>query len=154
MAKAIPEGYTALTPYLIVRDAKKALAFYAEAFGAVELYRLPMGDRIGHAEMQIGDARFMLADESPQVGAVAPAGDGRGPVSFLLYTEDCDATFKRALNLGAKELRPVTDQFYGDRTGQLMDPFGHTWSVSTHVEDVTPEEMERRMAAMPPPAQG
>jgi PhnB protein len=148
MAQPIPPGYTTLTPYLIIKGAARALEFYAKAFGAKELYRMPMGDQIGHAEMQIGNARFMLADESPDMGAVAPTGDGRTPVSFVVYTEDCDAMFKRAIATGARELRPLRNEFYGDRTGYLMDPFGHCWSIATHVEDVSPEEMKRRMAAM------
>lgn len=148
MAKAIPEGYTAVTPYLIVKGAAQAIQFYVDAFGAQELFRMPMpGGKIGHAELQIGDARLMLADESPEAGAYAPKGD-RLAVSFQLYCNDCDAIFKKALEHGAREIRPVKDQFYGDRSGMLMDPFGHTWNISTHVEDVSPEEMERRMAAM------
>jgi PhnB protein len=148
MAKAIPDGYHTLTPYLVVKGAAKALEFYGRAFGAKELFRMPMGDRIGHAEMKIGSSAFMLADESPEMGAVAPSGDARGPVSFLLYTEDCDAMFKQVIAAGAKELRPLRNEFYGDRTGMLMDPFGHTWSIATHIEDVSPEEMQRRMSKM------
>jgi PhnB protein len=148
MAKPIPDGYYTITPYLTVKGADRAMSFYAKAFGAKELFRMPMGDKVGHAEMQIGNSRFMLADESPQNGAFAPAGDGRTPVTICLYVEDVDAVFKSALAAGAKQTRPVQDQFYGDRSGMLTDPFGHIWNVATHVEDVSPEEMERRMAKL------
>jgi PhnB protein len=148
MVKPIPEGYSSITPYLTVKGADKALAFYAKAFGAKELFRMPMGDKVGHAEMQIGNARLMLGDESLETGAVAPKGDGRTPVAICLYVEDVDAVFKAALGAGAKELRPVQNQFYGDRSGMLTDPFGHVWNVATHVEDVSSEEMKRRMAQL------
>jgi len=143
--KPIPEGYHTLTPYLIVKGAAAALGFYAEAFGATELYRLdgPSGT-IGHAEMKIGDSPFMLADEFPEMGAVAPPATGAHSVSFLVYVPDVDAAFKRAIAAGATEVRPVALQFYGDRAGTLRDPFGHEWTLATHVEDVSPEEMDRR----------
>lgn len=143
--KPVPEGYHTLTPYLVVKGAAAALDFYAKAFGATELYRMadPSG-RVGHAEMEIGDSRFMLADESPEVGAEAPPATGGRDLTLLLYVPDVDATFKDAIAAGATEVRPVKLQFYGDRTGRLRDPFGHEWTLATHVEDVPPEEMERR----------
>jgi PhnB protein len=145
----IPPGYAALTPYLIVAGAEAAIAFYAQAFGAVEVMRLPMpGGRIGHAELGIGESRVMLADESPQHGARAPAAFGGSPVSLHLYVADVDATVARALAAGASLLRPVADQFYGDRAGRITDPFGHVWHVATHVEDVSAEEMARRVSAL------
>jgi PhnB protein len=143
--KPIPDGYHTLTPYLIVKGAAAALEFYAKALGAQELVRMadPSG-RVGHAEMKIGDSPFMLADEFPEMGAVAPPAGGGHSVSFLVYVPDVDAAFARALAAGAKAVRPVQDQFYGDRSGTLEDPFGHQWTLATHVEDVSPEEMERR----------
>ncbi len=143
--KPIPEGYHTLTPYLIVKGAAAALDFYARALGARELVRMadPSG-KVGHAEMKIGDSPFMLADEFPEMGAVAPRAGGGHSVSFLVYVPDVDAAFARALAAGAKAVRPVQDQFYGDRSGTLEDPFGHQWTLATHVEDVSPEEMERR----------
>ena len=151
MVKPIPDGYHTMTPYLTVKGCDRAMAFYTKAFGANELVRMPMGDKIGHAEMQIGDSIFMLADESPEMGAVAPAGSGRTPVALCLYVNDVDAVFKQAIAAGAKEVRALQNQFYGDRSGMLSDPFGHTWNVATHVEDVSPEEMHKRMAAMAKP---
>jgi len=145
--KAIPEGYHSVTPYIVVQGAAKALEFYARAFGAKEKFRLPMGDIIGHAEIVIGDSHVMLADEmAPQR---SPRTLGGTPVSLMIYTSDVDAMFKRAIAAGAKQLKPVENQFYGDRTGVLEDPFGHVWSIATHVEDVSDEEIRRRMAAMP-----
>jgi PhnB protein len=143
--KPVPEGYHTVTPYLVVKGAAAALDFYARAFGAVELYRLggPSGT-IGHAEMRIGDSTLMIADEFPEVGAVAPTPTGGHAVSFLLYVPDVDASFKQAIAVGATEVRPVALQFYGDRSGTLRDPFGHEWTLATHVEDVSPEEMDRR----------
>jgi PhnB protein len=151
-AKPIPEGYQRVMPYLIVRGATKALDFYKRAFGAKERMRLPMGDRIGHAEIQIGDCVVMLADEFPEMGAKSPETIGGTPVGLCLYVEDVDAVFKQALAAGGKEEKPVKDQFYGDRSGTLIDPFGHKWTIATHVEDVSSEEMQRRMATMKPPA--
>ena len=141
-----PAGYHSVTPYLVVRGAAKALDFYARAFGAKEKFRLPMGDVIGHAEILIGDSHVMLADEME--GHQSPPSLGGTPVSLMIYTPDVDAMFKRAIAAGATQKRPVEDQFYGDRTGVLVDPFGHVWSIATHVEDVSEEEIARRMAAM------
>ncbi len=148
-AKPIPEGYHTLTPYLVVNGAAAALDFYARAFGGVELYRLqdPTG-KVGHAEMRIGDSRFMLADEFPEMGAVSPKSQSGHSISLLVYLPDVDDAFRRAIAAGATEVRPVQDQFYGDRSGTLIDPFGHQWSLATHVRDVTPEEMERRYAEL------
>jgi PhnB protein len=149
--KPIPEGYHAITPYLIVKGAAKAIEFYKHAFNATELLRMPgPGGRIMHAELKLGDSVVMLADEAPEMGYRAPAGDSSGgaSVSLYLYDADVDATVNRAVAAGAKVTRPVADQFYGDRNGTLVDPFGHVWSVGTHKEDVSPEEMKRRMAAM------
>jgi PhnB protein len=145
--RKIPEGYHSVTPYLVVSGAEKALDFYARAFGAKEKFRLPMGEVIGHAEILIGDSHVMLADEME--GYRSPRGLGGTPVSLMIYTDDVDAMFARAIAAGAKPLRPVADQFYGDRTGVLEDPFGHVWSIATHVEDVAEDEIARRMAAMP-----
>jgi len=147
--KPIPDGYHTATPYLIVKDATRALSFYKEAFGARETYRLPApGGKIGHAEIQIGDSRIMLADEFPEMGAVSPESLGGSPVSLMLYVENVDEAASRAVKAGAKELRPVQDQFYGDRTGTYLDPFGHKWSIGTHKEDVSPEEVQRRFEEM------
>jgi PhnB protein len=147
--RPIPEGYHSLTPYLIVKGGAKALDFYSRAFGARELFRMPQPDgRIGHAEMQIGNSRFMLADEFPERNIRAPSGTP--PVSLMIYCEDVDSMWKRALAAGATQDRPLTNQFYGDRSGTLTDPFGHQWTVATHVEDVPPEEMERRMKQQRP----
>ena len=146
--KAIPEGYRSVTPYLIVSGAAKAIEFYKNVFGATEIMRMaaPSG-KVGHAEIKIGDSAIMLADEHPEMGARSPQSIGGSPVSLMLYIEDVDAVFARALGAGAKQLKPVEDKFYGDRSGTLSDPFGHTWTVSTHKEDVPPEEMKRRAAA-------
>jgi PhnB protein len=142
--KPIPDGYHSVTPYLVMKDATSALDFYRTAFGAKELFRMDApGGRIGHAEMLIGDSHIMLADEAPEMGAHAPGEHGAG-VSLLLYVEDADAVFARSVSAGATELRPMKNQFYGDRSGMIRDPFGHTWSIATHVEDVSPEEMDRR----------
>ena len=146
--KAIPQGYHSVTPYIIVKGAAKALDFYAHAFGAKEKFRLPMGDVIGHAEIVIGDSHVMIADVMDD-GHKDPRKLGGTPVSLMIYTSDADAMFKRAIAAGAKQLKPVENQFYGDRTGVLEDPFGHVWSIATHVEDVSDEEIRRRMAAMP-----
>ena len=146
--KHIPEGYHSLTPYLYVSDAAKALDFYRSAFGATELFRLPMGEKIGHAEMQIGNSRFMLADEFPDMNTLGPARRGGTTAGFMLYVEDADAAFARAVAAGATAEAAVKDQFYGDRSGTVIDPFGHKWSLATHIEDVDPEELQRRMAGM------
>ena len=143
--KAIPEGYHSITPYLIVRDAARAIDFYTRAFGATELFRLDApGGKVGHAELQFGDSRIMLADEFPEMGARSPQTIGGSPVHLLLYVEDVDSVFRQAIAAGAVEARPVKDQFYGDRSGNLTDPFGHSWTVATHTEDLSPEELERR----------
>ena len=146
--KPIPEGYHTVTPYLIVNDAARALEFYRQAFGATETYRMtdPNG-RVGHAEIKLGDSHIMLADEHPEIGARSPQAFGGSPISLLIYVEDVDALVNQAVQAGAKLTRPVADQFYGDRTGGLEDPFGHVWYIATHVEDVAPEELERRAAA-------
>lgn len=145
----IPEGYHSITPYLYVRDGAAALDFYGEAFGAEELFRMdgPPG-KIGHAEMSIGDSRFMLADEVEEWGNPSPQTLGGNGSSLMVYVEDVDALFQRAVDAGAKEVKPVENQFYGDRSGTIEDPFGHRWTISTHVEDVPPEELERRMEEM------
>jgi len=144
-ARPIPEGYEGVTPYLIIAGAAKAIDFYAKAFGATELLRMAApGGMIGHAEIRVGRGIVMLADEHPDMGYRGPRSLGGTPVSLMVYVEDVDAVFKRALAAGAKERKPVQDQFYGDRTGTLEDPFGHVWHIATHVEDVPPEEMKRR----------
>jgi PhnB protein len=145
MPKPIPDGYNSVTPYLIVEDANRAIEFYTQAFGAEEKFRLPMGERIGHAEIKIGDSFVMLADEFPEMNHLGPSSRGGPTSSIVLYVEDVDSSFRRALNAGAKEQRPVQDQFWGDRMGTLTDPFGHQWSLATHVEDVSEAEMESRM---------
>lgn len=148
MVKAIPEGYHSVTPYLIIDGAASAIEFYKNAFGATELFRFPAPEgRIGHAELQIGTSRIMLADEYPDMGYRGPVSLGGTPVSLMLYVEDVDAVVDRAVKAGASLERPVADQFYGDRVGGLTDPFGHVWHVATHVEDVSGEEMQRRAAA-------
>jgi PhnB protein len=145
----VPPGYHTLTPYLIVDGATKALAWYAEAFGARELMRLSApGGKIGHAEIEIGDSRIMLADEAPVHDAKAPGAFGGSPVSLHLYVSDMDAVMAKAVAIGATVKSPAEDKFYGDRMGTLTDPFGHIWHVSTHIEDVTEAEIERRIAAM------
>jgi PhnB protein len=147
--KPVPEGYHAVTPYLIVDGAAKALDFYKQVFGAKERMRMPgPGGKVGHAEINIGDSVIMLADEHPEMGARGPKSIGGSPTSIVLYVENVDATVKAAVGAGAKILRPVEDKFYGDRSGTIEDPFGHHWHVSTHVEDVSSEELQRRAAAM------
>ncbi|PYS97082.1 MAG: glyoxalase [Acidobacteria bacterium] len=146
--RPIPEGYHTATPYLIIKGAAAALEYYKKAFGARETMRFDApGGKIGHAEIKIGDSTIMLADEHPDMGYRGPQSLGGSPVSILLYVEDVDRWFKRAIAAGGKVTRPVADQFYGDRTGVLVDPFGHVWSIATHVEDVSPEEMHRRAKA-------
>ena len=151
--KPIPDGYHSLTPYISVKGAAEALAFYERAFGAKVVYRLDMPDgRVGHAEIQIGDSRLMLADEMPEMPdavALSPKALGGTTFGLNLYVPDVDAAFERAVRAGAAVRRPLATQFYGDRSGTVIDPFGHAWTVSSHVEDVSPEEIERRMAAMP-----
>jgi PhnB protein len=144
--KPIPEGYHSLTPYLIIDGAADALEFYKKAFGATELFRMEHEGKIGHAEMKIGDSPFMLADEQPQWKG--PKTLGGTPVSLMIYVDDVDTTYKQALEAGGVELKPLQDQFYGDRSGTLSDPFGHVWTVATHKEDVSPEEIDKRLKAM------
>jgi PhnB protein len=147
--KAIPSGHRTVTPYLSIKNAAKALEFYKKAFGAAETYKLMIPDgRLGHAEIRLGDSAIMLADEFLEFGGKAPDTLGGSPVSIHLYVEDVDTFVKKAVAAGAKERKPVTDQFYGDRSGQLEDPFGHLWWVATHKEDVPPEELQKRAQAM------
>ncbi|HKG46260.1 MAG TPA: VOC family protein [Pyrinomonadaceae bacterium] len=144
--KPIPEGYHSLTPYLVINGAAEAMEYYKKAFGAVELFRMDHGGKIGHAEMKIGDSPFMLGDENEQYKG--PKSIGGTPVSLMIYVDDVDTIYAQALEAGGTELKPLQDQFYGDRSGTLRDPFGHIWMVATHKEDVTPEEIERRLASM------
>lgn len=144
----IPAEYPGITPYLSVNDAAAAIEFYKTAFGATEIMRLPGPDgKLGHAEVRIGNAVVMLADEAPDSGSLSPKTLGGSPVRLHMYVADVDAFFEKAVAAGAKILIPLADQFYGDRSGRLEDPFGHVWLVSTHTEDVSPEEMQKRMEA-------
>jgi PhnB protein len=146
--KPIPEGYPRVIPYLSINGATAAIDFYKNVFGAKERVRMPAPDsKIGHAELEIGDSVIMLADVFPGMSAPDPKTLGGTPVNLMVYVEDVDTVFDRALKAGAKAERPVENQFYGDRVGQFEDPFGHKWFVATHVEDVSPEEMEKRAAA-------
>ena len=148
MVKPIPEGYHTIVPYLLVRNAAAAIEYYKKAFGATEVGRFVQGDgRIGHADMKIGDSHFMFADEFPERGYVGPQSLGGTTFGMALYVDNVDEVFQRAIDAGGKVERAVEDQFYGDRTGTLIDPFGHKWSISTHVEDVSEEEMMRRAKA-------
>ena len=133
-AKPIPEGYHSVTPYLVVKGAAEAIRFYEQAFGATELLRLPMGDRLGHAEIRIGDSVVMLADEFPEAGHLSPQSRGGPTSSLMIYLEDVDSAFERAVSAGCTAERPPEDQFWGDRMGTLLDPFGHRWSLATHKE--------------------
>lgn len=148
--ESVPEGYEGATPYLCCRDAAAALAFYERAFGAVETMRLaePGSGRVGHAEMKIGRATIMLSDEYPDFGVVSPPSIGGSAVTIHLYVDDVDAWHRRAVDAGATSQRPPADQFYGDRTVNLVDPFGHRWMLATRVEEVSAEEMQRLYAAM------
>jgi PhnB protein len=147
--KPIPEGYSTVTPYLVIQGAGAAIDYYKKVFGAIERMRMDApGGMIGHAELTIGGSMIMLADEFPDMGYRGPKAFGGSPVSLMLYVANVDEVFKRALDAGAKPLRPVADQFYGDRMGTLEDPFGHVWTIGTHVEDVSPEEMRRRSEEM------
>src|SRR5436190_1898426 len=147
--KSVPEGYPSLSPYLIVRDGAAAIDFYQKVFGAKLRMKLDgPGGRIGHAELEIGNGLVMLADEHPEMGALAPTTIGGTPVGLHLYLEDVDAVATKAIAAGATLKRPVESQFYGDRLGSIIDPFGHLWHISTHVEDVSPEEIGQRAAAM------
>jgi PhnB protein len=144
--KPIPDGYHSVTPYLVCKGAAQALDWYQKALGAEEMVRMPgPGGAIMHAEVRIGDSMVMMADEFPEMGAKSPQTLGGTPVGMCLYVSDCDVVFKRAVDAGAKVERPLQDQFYGDRSGTIVDPFGHKWTISTHIEDVSPEEMEQRM---------
>lgn len=146
--KPIPEGYHSVTPYLIVRGGSDAIEFYTKAFGAVELFRFPApGGKIGHAEIKIGDSPIMLADEHPEMGYNGPESIGGSPVSLMIYVDDVDTVFNRAVAAGATVKEKLQDKFYGDRSGSLIDPFGHVWHLATHKEDVPMEEMERRAKA-------
>jgi PhnB protein len=147
MVKPIPEDYPRVTPYLIVDGAAAAIDFYTSVLGATERMRMggPEG-KVGHAELEIGDSVIMLADEHPEIDARGPRSVGGTPVSLHVYVEDADRVFERAIEAGATALRPVEDQFYGDRLGTFEDPFGHQWNIATHVEDVSSEEMSKRMA--------
>lgn len=147
MVDPIPDKYPQVMPYLHVDGAAEAIAFYEKVFGAHERMRMPdPSGKIGHAELVLGDAVIMLADEYPDMGIRGPAAFGGSPVTISVYVEDVDEVFQRAIDGGAKPVRDVETQFYGDRSGQFEDPFGHRWSVATHVEDVPPEEMQRRAA--------
>ena len=143
----IPEGYHSVTPYLVLDGAAEAIRWYGQAFGATELLRMPMpGGRIGHAEIRIGDSVVMLADEWPDMDMVGPKTRGGPTSSLMIYVEDSDSVFARAMEAGAIQERPVETQFYGDRSGTLIDPFGHRWMIATHVEDVSEDKLKRRMA--------
>jgi PhnB protein len=147
--RPIPKGYHSVTPYLSVQGAAAAMAFYKKAFGAKEIMRMPGPEgKIGHAEIEIGDSRIMLADEFPPMNFRSPRSIGGTPVNIHLYVEDVDRVVKKALANGAKSVRPVADQFYGDRSGSLEDPFGHIWHVATHVEDVPMKELKKRAASL------
>jgi PhnB protein len=147
--KPIPEGYPRVSPYLVVDGAQKAIEFYTTVLGFTERMRMPGPDgRIGHAELQLDGSVVMLADEFPEVGAKAPSAYGGSPVSLSVYVEDVDATFGRATEAGGTVVRPLENQFYGDRSATFDDPFGHRWTIHTHIEDVSPEEMARRAAEM------
>ena len=146
---AIAVGYHSITPYLIVRDASSAIEFYKKAFGAKEVMRVAKENgKVGHAELQIGNAKIMLADEHPELNARSPQEFGGSPVSIHLYIDNVDNVVDRAVQLGATLIREVTDMYYGDRSGGVTDPFGHQWYVSTHIEDVTPSEIKKRLANM------
>jgi PhnB protein len=144
-AKTIPEGYHSINPYLVVRNAARAIEFYKKAFSAEERFRMhgPDGKIIMHAELKIGDSVFMLTEESPDMKALSPESIGGSPVSLYVYVKDVDAIFNQAVSEGATELKPVKDQFYGDRSGYLRDPFGHLWSIATHIKDLSPDELRK-----------
>jgi PhnB protein len=144
--KYIPDGYHSVTPYLYIDGAAAAIEFYKEAFGATEVLRMPNPDgKIGHAEIKIGDSTVMLADQNERVGVYGPKHYGGVPGNLMVYVEDVDLVFKEAVDSGAKVHRPLADQFYGDRTGGIEDPFGHPWYLATHIKDVSPEEMKQAM---------
>src|SRR5438067_3993602 len=147
--KYIPDGYHTATPYLIVTGAARALEFYKQAFGAIEVVRMagPAG-KVMHAEIKIGDSHIMLADEFPEMDARSPETIGGSPVGIMLYVEDVDSRFRQAVAAGGKVVKPLQDQFYGDRSGTITDPFGHKWTIATHKEDVSSAEMQKRMEAL------
>lgn len=146
--KPIPDGYHSVTPYIYVRGAADAIAFYEKAFGAVELMRLPMpGGMIGHAEIRIGDSVVMLSDEMPEWGNKSPQTLGGTSAGLMVYVPNVDALFAQAVAAGASVHKPLADQFYGDRSGSVLDPYGHNWTIATHTEDVPHEEMAARMDA-------
>ncbi|MGH9314289.1 MAG: VOC family protein [Vicinamibacterales bacterium] len=146
--KPVPEGYHSVTPYLVVDGASDAIDFYRRAFGATERVRMPAPDgKVGHAEIQIGDSVVMLSDPFPEMGSTAPAGTGGAPFGLMLYVPDVDALFKQAVEAGATVTMPLENQFWGDRYGKVRDPFGHQWHLATHIEDVSPEEMDKRAQA-------
>lgn len=143
--KPIPQDSHSVTPYLTLSDTARALDFYKRAFGAKEIMRMDGPDgKIGHAEIKIGDSIVMLADEFPEMGARGPKSLGGSPFSLMIYLENVDARFQQAVSAGAKVVRPVQDQFYGDRSGIVEDPFGHVWNLATHIEDIPPGEMKKR----------
>ena len=147
--KPIPDGYAAVTPYLVIDGASAAIEYYKKVFGATERMRMDApGGKVGHAELVIGGSTIMLADEFPQMGFRGPKAFGGSAVSLMLYVPNVDEVFKRATDAGAKQLKPLADQFYGDRMGTIEDPFGHVWTIGTHIEDVSPEEMRRRSEKM------
>jgi PhnB protein len=147
--KPIPDGYHSVTPYLIVNGGHSALEFYKKVFGATEVGRFDgPGGKLAHAEMKIGDSIVMLSDEFGEMGFRGPQSIGGSPVGIMLYVDDCDQMFNRAVAAGSTVKKPLEDQFYGDRSGTLVDPFGHVWTIATHKEDVSPEELQRRMAAL------
>ena len=147
-AKPIPDGYEGITPYLICKNAEAAIDFYKRAFGAEEIVRIGTAGMVGHAEMRVGKAIFMLADEFPAMGARGPETIGGTPVSMYIYVEDVDSFTEKAVAEGLKVLKPVADQFYGDRSGHFEDPFGHQWGFATHIEDLTPDELNKRAQGM------
>lgn len=148
--KPIPHGYPRVTPYLYIDGATAAIDFYCAVFGGTERMRMPGPDgKVGHAEIVFGDSVVMLADEFPDMGALGPKTVGGTPMTLMVYVEDVDATIAKAVEAGATITQPIEDKFYGDRSGTITDPFGHSWSLATHIEDVPPEEMEARMKAMP-----
>ncbi|MCA9061716.1 MAG: VOC family protein [Planctomycetaceae bacterium] len=147
--RPIPQGYHSITPYLLIRGASDAIEFYKRAFGAVEILRLQAPDgTVGHAEIRIGDSHVMMADEVAEMDYLGPQSRGGTTVSLLLYTDDVDALFAKALEAGATELKPLCDQFYGDRSGTVTDPWGHIWTVATHIEDLTPDEINQRFVEL------
>ena len=145
--KPIPEGYHSVTPYLIINGAAEAIEYYKKAFGAIELFRMEHEGKIGHAEIKIGDSPIMLSDENPQEGYASPKSLGGSGVGIMIYVDDVDTIYNQAIAEGGVERKALQDQFYGDRSGTLTDPYGHVWTVATHKEDVSPEEIEKRLAA-------